>query len=226
MRTKSTNIFRRDLFDHGARTWKSQRKAIDIAWVTLPAAAGAITTFSNAMERLGLGLPGSLLLPGYMLAAAVACIWLIQAKSPAKQPRRYRFPQELRVSAKIGLPAFIAMFVVSASDLRPNIMRFEHAIAGVICTADQKPIAHVFVMALDKFGRPSSKALEATDDDGYFFLDLDVLGLPPREIRVSGSRCAPVKLSVTSAVFGVRGCSSESMLAQSQEKMWVYSCAD
>lgn len=226
MRGKIIAAVKRDFVDRGAKTWKSQRKTIDIATVVLPAAAGAITTFSNVIERLGLGLPGGLLLPVYLLVASAACAWLIQAKSRASKEQRYRFPQELRKTAKLFLPAFILMFAITASDLRPNIWRSEHAIAGFICSADQKPISRAMVIALDKFGRPSSKDPETTDDEGYFFLDLDMLALPPKELRVSSSRCASMNLSVTSASLSVRGCSSNNRRTQSQERMWVHSCLD
>ena len=201
--TRSWDAFLGEFLDTTANTWRSKESIFDILKIGLPTTISLIGNVTDIGQKLFGDTPMAFpLFNGLMVVASVYAIVAKTTKHPQEDGSQvisdlstsvssyYRYPQQIRVTAKVCVPLLGVLLAFNLWRVIPNAVRGIATVQGYVCFTDSgQPAAGATVEILDQSGHHVSVMPERTDHDGFFVADIEKWGQEPRKIVISVLQC-------------------------------------
>ena len=234
----SWDVFLGEFLDTTANTWRSKESIFDILKIGLPT---TITLIANVTE-IGQKLLGDTpiafpLFNGLMVVASVYAIAAKTTKHPQEDGSQiiadlstsvgayYRYPQQIRVTAKVCVPLLGVLLLFNLWRVLPNAVRGIAKVQGYVCFTDYgQPAAGAIVEILDGSGHHVSVMPERTDHEGFFVADIEKWAQEPRKIVISVLQCKQ-EFILDHRIEQVSGCAqSPANSSLYKGTVWIISC--
>jgi hypothetical protein len=119
------------------------------------------------------------------------------ATQPNRQRPVYAFSEPARTTAKVLLPLFALLAVISLNEIAPNVGP-RHVLAGYLCRLENgKPVVAGDVDVFNVSAQSAVVAPDIVGDDGFFAIPLRAWAGRPRVLRLRAKGCQPEDIDVT-----------------------------
>jgi hypothetical protein len=186
---------------------------VDVLKVAIPTVLATLLTVAEQVTKLLAFAPNAARVLQALLPAvcAVICSYVVcRVEKPRKinasagfatqrdeERPVYAFSEPARVTAKVLLPLFALLAVISLNEVAPNVGP-RHVLAGYLCRLENgNPVAAGDVDVLNVSAQSAVVAPDIVGDDGFFAIPLRTWAGRPRVLRLRTKGCQPEDIDVT-----------------------------